>query len=330
MNKVFDYIREFNRGWFLHAFVVLPMLIAAWAQRIENFRGRYFFVDRSKQQKRLLIVVAGFKADLWPVVFPRLKAFVPESIDVCICLPGANSPEIYAIAEMNRWSVLRTGKNRLALAQNLAIRLHPNADFIFKVDEDILVGSGYFENLERCLIKVKEDGFFDPGMIVPTINVNGNTYVDFLREIGCLDEYVEAFGECRQACLGVRAQSCGEAAVYLWQKSLPFDPVVHRFCSKDLEYRTVAMRFSIGAFLMERRFIEEAGWFRVSKDGGLGREEKTICEQCMDMSRPIIVCNNAFAGHFAFGPQNAAMNSFLERNRALFELSAPQSLVTGS
>lgn len=286
------------------------MQIAKSVQKIENFRGKFQFIDRRKNSKYLVIVVAGYKALLWENVFDRLKANMPPDYDVCLCLPGVMPERLSNLAQSNSWSVLHTKKNRLALAQNLAIEQHPDADYIFKLDEDIFVGRGFFDGLISAHDAIAVNGIFDPGAVVPLINVNGSTYWQFLEYISKQEEYFEQFHEKTSKCLNVSAQSCELAAQFLWNCSLPFDRVVDSISEIPLSSRPIPHRFSIGAFLMRRQIWTKIGGFTVSRDGQLGVEERELCAELNDLSCPLMLANNVFCGHFAFGPQTKFMDDY--------------------
>jgi len=277
-----------------------------------NFSGAHVFTDRSKGADQLLMVVAGHKPHLWPHTLPRLERFAGPGLDVCIVTPGVRVPELEALAERAGWSVLSTEENLLALAQNLAILRHPAARWLHKVDEDIVIGEGHFERLLEGYLRVQADGRFLPGFCAPVLNVNGFSYRLFLEALGLEEAYAARFGELRQAAAGVRAHHDGQAARWLWERSLPFDEVAAEFASRPFGYSAVPHRFSIGAILLERDLWEQIGGFLVAPRGGLGHEEEHLCKECLEASRPAVVVHDLFAGHFSFGPQDPVMRPALD------------------
>lgn len=283
----------------------------SWTRRL-NFSGSYEMKGGRKDAKRLLVIVAGYKVHLWELTLARIARFAPEDLDVCVVTPGARSARLLQLAEQNGWSYLVTKANKLALAQNLAIREHPAAAWIYKLDEDIFISEGYFEKLLEGYLRIRESGHYDPGFCAPLINVNGHSYRTLLRMLDLEEEYQAAFEELKCACMGVRAHWDPNAARWLWERSLPFDEVARLLASRPFDYSVVPHRFSIGAILLEREFWESIGGFRTALvEGRLGIEEEDLCCQCMARSRVIGVIHNVFAGHFAFGPQEAGMRSFL-------------------
>ena len=79
-----------------------------------------------------------------------------EDIDICICIPGEDATTLKEKANLYNWSVLRITKDLLAQAQNTAILLHPKAEYIFKLDEDIIINDKYFDELKTSLKKVEK------------------------------------------------------------------------------------------------------------------------------------------------------------------------------
>jgi hypothetical protein len=277
-----------------------------------NFGGSYTFINRSKGSQRLLIVLAGYKEFLWPLTLDRLTKFVPPDVDVCILSAGLYSAPLAELAERHGWSYLYTKANKVALVQNLAIDVHKQAKWIYKLDEDIFISEGFFKSLLEGYLRIKEEGLYNPGFCAPVLNVNGYSYITFLRSIAAEQEYRDKFGELKHACNGIKAQDDGEAAKWLWQKSLPFDTVASYMRSQPFSYSAVPHRFSIGAILFERDLWEKIGGLRTSfNEGLLGQDEEHLCKDCMELSRPILVVHNVFAGHFSFGPQEPAMRQYL-------------------
>ncbi len=276
-----------------------------------NFGGRHVFVDRSRGQGSLLVVLAGHKPHLWPYTLPRLERFASQELDVCIVSPGVDSPELSALAARRGWSQLITRRNDLCLAQNLAIRHHPAARWIHKLDEDIFIAEGYFEAMAAGYRAVQRDGRFWHGFCSPLLNVNGFSYRLFLDAAGLEGEYLERFGELTQASGGVAVAEDGEAARWVWERTLPFDAMAARIAARPFGYSPVPHRFSIGAILFERDLWEAIGGFVVVPSGGVGHDELQLCQECLARSRVPVVLHDVFAGHFSFGPQDPVMRSAL-------------------
>ena len=279
-----------------------------------NFSGSHTFIDRSKGTEQLLILLAGYKSYLWPLTLGRVAKFVPSDMDVCIVSSGLYSAPLAELATARGWSYLYTKNNKVALVQNLGIAVHPEAKWIYKVDEDMFISENFCERLLEGYLRVREEGLYNPGFCSPLINLNGYSYINFLRTIGADDEYKARFGELKRATGGIKAYYDGEAAKWLWEKSLPFDEVAHFFAARPFEYSAGPHRFSIGAILFEREFWEVVGGFHVPLTGaGLGMDEEYLCKSCIHLSRVMIVIHNLFAGHFSFFPQEASMKEYLPK-----------------
>lgn len=278
-----------------------------------NLFGRSALVDRRRGSDRLLYVLAGYKPHLWDVTLARLERHVPADVDVCLVTPGKPTPQPLAdLAERCGWSTLTTTANHVALAQNKTVAAHPDARWIYKLDEDIVVGAGFCEDLLAAHEHVVADGRYRPGFVAPLINVNGFSYVDFLEFRGLLGEYAERFGPPLRTSTDSPVVDDAAAARWIWERSLPFDEVAAAFRARPAGYSTVPHRFSIGAILLERSFWSEIGGFLVRPpQGTLGVDEGHICKQCVDRSRVMCVTDDVFAGHFAYGPQDRAMREAL-------------------
>jgi hypothetical protein len=286
-------------------------IIDNWTRWL-NFTGSYTFVNRSKGSQRLLILLAGYKEFLWPLTLERVAKFVPADIDVCILSSGLYSAPLAKLAEHHGWSYLHTKANKVSLVQNLAIDLHKNAQWIYKLDEDIFISEGFFDSLLEGYLHIKEEGLYSPGFCSPVLNVNGYSYITLLKMLGAEEEYRNKFGELKRAAQGIKAHSSGEAAKWLWQKSLPFDEIARYVRSQPFSYSAVPHHFSIGAILFERNLWEAIGGLRTSlHEGVLGIDEEYLCKDCIKLSRPILVIHNVFAGHFSFGPQEPTMREYL-------------------
>jgi hypothetical protein len=281
-------------------------------QRRINLTGEHVFVDRRQGSERLIMVLAGYKRYLWPYTLARVERFAPAGADVCLVSAAVESDELDGMAERNGWSRLTTRRNQVALAQNLAIVRHPGARWIYKLDEDVVVGEGFFEALLDGYERVEREGRFQLGLAAPVLNLNGFSYRLFLDALGLTDAYLERFGELRQACMGVKAHEDGDAARWLWEASVPFDAVARRFRELPFGYSTIPHRFSIGAMLMERSLWESMEGYTVDLTSpGIGDDEREIFATCADVSRVAVVLHDVLAGHFSFGLQERAMREAL-------------------
>lgn len=292
-------------------------LVSRQFDKTRYFTSKFKFIDNMKDSEYLLIIVAGYQDYLWEDVFGRIARYAPANYDICIVSPGVYRCGLEHIAKLNEWSYLSCGGNRLAQAQNTAIKLHKNAKYIFKLDEDIYVGNNYFDGIMRTYYKAVTDNIYKVGVICPTLNVNGATYRFFLDSVGALQEYEREFGIARITCDDDMVYCNGDAAVFLWKKTLPIDKTVSLFSNKKCDYFPAAVRFSIGAFMITREVWEKAGYFKVAASGQLAWEELELCNFCYNRSYTILIAKNVFAGHFGFGPQKKIVKNFYEEYKKI-------------
>lgn len=284
-----------------------------WLGREWRKLDRCTYDDRSQGHEQLLTILAGHKPYLWPWTLDRIVKAVPQGLDVCIVTPGVLQNPLRELAAAEGWSYLSTQQGHISVAQNLALARHPAARLIHKIDEDMFISNGFFDRMVAGYTAVREEGRYRPGFCSPLINVNGFSYVDFLRARGLEEAYEAEFGELRRAADGIKAHSDGRAAAWLWRHSLPVDDVAADFAGRPPGYSAVPHRFSIGAILFERSLWTKMGGFRRGfKPPGLGVDEEHICQSCVAFSRVMVVLDNVYAGHFAFGPQENSMRQAFE------------------
>lgn len=295
----------------------------ASAQRKVNFHGRFRFVDRSAGRSCAVLVLAGYKPHLWELTLPRLERFLPADVDVCLACPGLDNFELSVRAAANGWSYLSTSANYPSLALNLAIAHHPQARSLIKLDEDVFIGSGFVPGLLAVYDQVESEKAYRPGFVAPLLNVNGFSYAEFLEALELVDAFRERFGPPIRAAGSIPVTDDGDAAAWIWERSVPFDEVSAAIARRPAGYSTVPHKFSIGAILFRREFWEQFGGFKVRPFvGGIGVDEAHICAACITFSRVMAVAHQVFAGHFSFAPQDAAMRAALPRLRAGLALPA--------
>ena len=296
-------------------------------KRIEDNKFRYTgqLIDRSKGSDKLCIVLAGYKGYLSENVFGRIKAYIPSDIDVCVITSGLFSDDISKMCEQNGWSYLSTKENNVCLVQNIAIKSHPAAKYIYKLDEDIFVTKGFFEKMMEAFLR-EQKGEYRVGVIAPLLPVNGYGHLKILKELDLVAKYTEMFEKPVYAAGADRKiENDPETAKFFWGKG-GFVPSIDKlneiFSSKEYACSACAIRFSIGAILFAKETVEQMGYFTVERDiSGMGDDEVELCTYCMLQSRPIMVCENTVVGHFSFGPQTAGMKEYYQQNKELFGIS---------
>lgn len=285
--------------------------------------NKVILFDNRKHSNVLLMVLAGYKEALWDNVFARLRKYINKEFDVCIVSSGIYNERLENIAKTEKWSYMHTSINNLCLAQNECIRLHPQANVIIKMDEDIFLTEDAIENMLNTLIKVECETGYTPSCIVPLINVNCVTYRRLLERAGMLETFQNQFGYA-PITNGLHHNTWllndPEVAKFMW-KNIDIDDKM----LLDDSYDFCPVRFSIGLIVFLRSTWSEWGEFPVDLEAdveykriGLGSDEKRICEWSMMKSHPIVICNNALVGHLSYGPQTKEMMEYFKSNQDKF------------
>ena len=291
--------------------------------RAASFYDPFTFEDRRKHFDKTLIILAGYKDKLWDIIFKRIERFVPDNIDVCVMSSGKYVDRLREICENNDWSYLSTVTNNVSLIQNIAIELHPNAQFIYKLDEDMFICEGFFEGLMDTYMDVEANSAYHVGLVAPVIPVNPHGAVRFMELKGCLDEFESRFGKAYYDFYSHFSTNLDET-LFLWEQSLPLDVVSKEFQKATYSYYVCPHRFSIGAILFPRLVWEGMGGFKVRVGAGLGSDEYDFAEYFLSMVNfyTYIIAENVLAGHYSFGriinPEK--LDEFYETNRGLFDI----------
>ena len=161
-----------------------------------------FFIDRRKNLKKILFVLAGYKPYLYEDVLGRVKIFVPADMEICLISSGLYDERLNTIAADNGWSYVVTGRNCLTMAQNIAIALHPEAEYLFKMDEDIFVTKHCFHKILDTYNRVLESGLYNIGFVAPLIPINGYGHIRVLRKLGMIGMYEKMFEKVKCAAGG--------------------------------------------------------------------------------------------------------------------------------
>ncbi len=293
---------------------------------INRFKCNYKFQNRSKNEKCLCIVLSGYKTFLMDDVFERIIKFKKEKMDMCIITSGLYSEKIDQICKMNGWSYLSTKENNVSLVQNVAIKLHPSAKYIFKLDEDVFITKDYFERMLNAY-KHAESSDYIPGVVAPLLNVNGYASKRILNKIGLNEEYKNRFEEPKYAAgISRQIENNYKASEFMWGKDglIPQIDILNEKLWNEVHTELPCpIRFSIGAILFKRELWENMRYFKVNrKNNSMGADEEQLCNFCVLESRPIMVSENIVVGHFSFGSQTKGMKDFYKLNKDLFKINA--------
>lgn len=288
----------------------------------------YQFDDRKNGQKDLLVVLAGYKEFVWESVFTRLHTYVPENVDVCIITSGLVSSFLKEMCEEYQWSYLSTERNNVSLALNLAIWLHPRAEYIYKMDEDIFVTEGVFETLKSTYQKVEESSPYSVGFVAPLMPVNGYGHVRLLEIFDSVNRWEELFGPLKYSdCFyhHLTIWKDPKAARFMWGEKNPkmdnLDRMQEILQKKPFQYSVCPIRYSIGFILFHRENWVKMGTFPVLEYRNMGADEEWICQFCMMQARAMVIAENTVVGHLSYGDQNAEMEQYYYEHREQFLLS---------
>ncbi len=288
---------------------------------------KYKFEDRKKDKDMVCIILAGYQEIVWDIVFKRIKAFVPENVEVCLCSSGKYSEKLSEIAKNNDWSYLSTKRNNVSLIQNVAINLYKKATYIYKLDEDIFVTKGYFETLMQAYKNIEQNGDYDVGIVAPMIPINGYSYLNIIRRFNLVEKYKELQRKVGidERLIHITERGSGnhtnpQVARFLWEQAPSIDEMNNAVQKDEFGYEVCPIRYSIGAILFKRKLWDEMEYFEVSKREGMGRDEQKICAYCMLTSRPILISKNTIVGHLAYGPQKKEMEKLYREHKEIFEI----------
>lgn len=295
--------------------------------------AEYSFDDRSTGADKMCMILSGYKEPLWDDVFGRLAAFLPGDVDVCIMTSGLVNEQLRAMAAERGWSYLSTSINHLSLIQNLAIQLHPNAQWIYKLDEDMFLTAGFFEKMLETWQDAKNNSLYDPAFVAPTINVNCYSHLRLLEKLDLLEDFRATGLTDMKIAEGLKSNVSviedPEVAKYIWGETQPIlrdiDALTERFSAEPLTYSICPMRFSIGAIMFARETWRAFGGFPISFEGsrcGLGDDEEYIGYYSFFYGKAIVVNENVVVGHLGYGPQTKAMIEYYKQHKDRFALKA--------
>lgn len=252
----------------------------------------------------------------------RIKRYEHPGIDYCIVSSGLYSEKLARTAEDYGWSYLSTEVNQVAYIQNLVIELHPQAERIFKFDEDIFIGEGFFGDMLAAMDETEAKGEYRIGFMVPVIPLNCAGYVSYLDAVGRRQEFEERFGRAYRSRYSAVYQ-VPEAAEYMWSTMENFDKTARLF-SRRKGSIIVNCYYNIGCILFtRRRWLMMGKWPVVPGTTGMGADEETIQRDNAEKDMTIYEVQNVLAGHFAFGHQKSAMERFYREHPEVFAIRQP-------
>lgn len=280
----------------------------------------YTFIDRKKDEKILVYVLAGYQKELWDTSLARMFEFMEPCMDYCMISSGKYDEQLDALCESHGWSYLYSDHNQICYLQNLVIDLHPEAEKFIKLDEDIFIGKGFYSGLLAGFKEAEEDGEYRVGCAVPVMALNYNSYISYLDAIGKRREFDERFGRSYR-CVFSAPYGTQEAAVWLWDTLDSIDETSEFFAGRDASPKPLCCLYNIGAVLYSRkRWIMFGRWPEDPSDSGMGVDEGYLFRENMGSGMATYEIQNVFAGHFAFAEQKELMSRYYKMNHYKFEI----------
>lgn len=218
---------------------------------------KYDFIDRRRFKDKVLLLLAGYKDFLWKDVFERLEKYIPKDIEVCILSSGLKSDRLADIAEKNGWSYLSTVYNSVTMIQNIAMEYYKDAEWFYKIDEDIFLTQGTLESMMKTFITAQKLEPCNIGVVAPLIPLNGYGYIRILDKLGLRDCYEKNFDKVLSGGYpDKKIESDVEAAAFMWGATgdIPKLDELNRKFSNSREYSFCNVRFSIGCIYIIGNF----------------------------------------------------------------------------
>lgn len=284
------------------------------------------FIQRKQSfsSSKILMILAGFQPYYWDVLFERTHLVTKKNNDlsICVCIPGVSASaksKLYELCDKYGWSSCYSKEDRLAPLQNYVIRKFEKAEYIYKIDEDIVISDGFINGLIKGLSYVDNETRYKSGISVPLINVNVFSFIPFLETVGKIEEYDQKFGKAKYWDNNIVNNP--DVAKYLW--GLIGDKSISEFAleinkKNKNKFIQCSSRYSIGAFCLTREVWEKMGYFRPACIGILGAEELELCRYLLDNAYMICCCMDVFVGHLGYGKQKQSCKDFFEKNVAKF------------
>ncbi|MCJ0593443.1 hypothetical protein MMJ50_12345 [Enterococcus cecorum] len=280
-------------------------------EKKRRLNSKYTFINNSKKSKDLCIILSGYSNYLWEAVFGRIYKYAPKDLDICIVSSGIYSEELMKIAQKNGWSYVSTKRNQLCIAQNIAISLFPEAENVYKLDEDMFVTKEFFSDMKKVYEHAMTKSRYDVGFVSPLTPINAYGYIRLLEKIGKIDIYDKTIEKA------IYGGSEDKGSSFLKNKEVPnflnsieelsdIDELSAFLNSQPMEYYPCPVRYNIGAIYFKRKVWEDMGMFSVPIGGcGLGVDESDLCAYCICNSKTMMISENSAVAHFCYGAQKS-------------------------
>lgn len=286
---------------------------------LEKCELPYGFRNRSRGKRYLCYILAGYDASLWGSTLARIEAFQSNAVDYCLVSSGRYDEYLDKLAERNQWSYLYTQQNQVCFVQNMVIEQHPAAEYIFKIDEDMFIGQGFFERMIQEYHRIEKEGEYRIGFAVPVIPLNCCGYVSYLNLVGKKAEYEQCFGRAYRSGFSA-VFNVVETAEFLWDTMDTFDAVAQKFLQNNGS-QILNSYFNIGCIMYSRqRWLMMGKWPEIPGETGMGTDEAYIYQDNVENGLSIYEIQGVLAGHLAFGHQKKRMLQYFQKHQEKFRI----------
>lgn len=290
----------------------------------KKFDSKYRVEGNIRNKKKMCYIISGYKPYLWSDVFERIKLFQPNDMEVCVASSGKYCQELSNLCKRNDWVYLSTEQNNVCVLSNIVIREFPQAEYIFKLDEDIYLPQGYFDDMVVAYELIEKETPGVIGFICPALPLGFYGMHDFLIRKNCLEEYNKRFGKhyVGGTTLNPAFRQHVGVDVFIWEKIGIFDECAKEYKGSGFAYEPCATRCGIAAILFKRKFWDTMGGLKKTRGKGLGDQgdEGQITAYCALNFQMTYCVKNILVGHFAFGGSEPDVLKFKEKHPEYFEL----------
>jgi len=277
----------------------------------------YVFENRRQGKKALCYILAGYEQTIWAGTLGRIEKYQSELYDYCLISSGKYDDDLSVLAEKNNWSYLSTEVNQVCYIQNLVVELHPDAEYILKMDEDIFVSKGFFDRMLEGYKRIETEGDYRIGFVVPIVPLNCAGYVSYLRLSNNREEYEKRFGRAYISRFSA-VFNVPETAEFLWDSMGSIDVMNERFSRND-GYGVLNCYYNIGVIMFSReRWLMMGKWPITVGASGMAEDEVYICNDGLEKDMAIYELYNVLAGHLAFGHQKERMLEYYSEHPEVF------------
>ncbi|MCI9380416.1 MAG: hypothetical protein HFG88_05140 [Dorea sp.] len=270
-----------------------------------SYASHYKIEGRIKNSENMLFVLAGYKEFLWDDIFLRIKLNQLENMEVCIASSGRYCDRLSQICKRNNWVYLSTSLNNVCVITNIIMKEFKEAEYIFKLDEDIFIPRDYFKDMLNAYKIIEKEEPCNIGYICPVLPLGFYSMHEFLLKKNCLNEYEQKFGIHKKGGSVSNPIFRKKMGIdeFIWNKIGIFDECALEYKEEGFSYEACASRTGIAAILFTRQFWDDLGYLKRGRGIGVGNtgDEGQITTYCALNFYFIFCVKNVLVGHFAFG-----------------------------